>query len=124
LRRHERVVHVGVHTFTPTLNGRRRTADIGLLYDPDRPFEVEIADALALRLRAVAPRLRVRRNYPYRGAADGLTTTLRRRFPGSRYAGLEIEVNQGLLRKPAVWKQVKIGLADVVRAAIRLSPDY
>ncbi|MCI0451212.1 MAG: N-formylglutamate amidohydrolase [Candidatus Latescibacteria bacterium] len=123
LRRHERVVHIGVHTFTPVLKGRKRTADIGLLYDPIRPIEVEIADALALRLRAVAPKLRVRRNYPYRGSSDGLTTTLRRRFPGSRYAGIEIEVNHGLLGKPTVWKQVRSGMADVVRVTIQLSQD-
>jgi predicted N-formylglutamate amidohydrolase len=40
--------------------------------------------------------VRVRMNYPYRGAADGLTTHLRRRFPASRYLGIELEVNQAL----------------------------
>ena len=49
-----------------------------------------------------------------RGWTDGLTTTLRGRFPATRYAGIEIEVNQGLLRKPAAWKQVKRALATVV----------
>jgi predicted N-formylglutamate amidohydrolase len=114
LRRHKRVVHIGVHTFTPMLNGRRRTADVGLLYDPHRRFEVEVADALAARLRAEAPKLRIRRNYPYRGWTDGLTTTLRGRFSAARYAGIEIEINQGLLRKPAVWKEVRRALADSV----------
>jgi hypothetical protein len=36
----------------------------------------------------------VRRNYPYRGYADGLTTHLRRRYRGRAYIGIEIEVNQ------------------------------
>ena len=40
---------------------------------------------------------RVRRNYPYRGAADGLTTALRRLFKPKDYLGLEIEINQALL---------------------------
>ena len=116
LRWHKRVVHVGVHTFTPVLNGKRRNADVGLLYDPRRRFEVEVADALAKRLRAEWPKLRVRRNYPYRGWTDGLTTTLRGRFPSTRYAGIEVEVNQALLRNPIAWKRVKQALAEAVRS--------
>lgn len=114
LRAHKRAVHIAMHTFTPVLNGKRRSADIGLLYDPRRPFEVEVADALAKRLRAEMPKLRLRRNYPYRGWTDGLTTTLRGRFPASRYAGIEIEVNQALLRNSLVWKQLRRALADAV----------
>jgi hypothetical protein len=45
-------------------------------------------------LRRRAPQLRVRRNYPYLGRADGLTTYLRRRFPAGAYIGVELEVNQ------------------------------
>jgi hypothetical protein len=43
-----------------------------------------------------APHLRVKKNYPYRGWTDGLTTTLREQFPAKRYVGLELEVNQAL----------------------------
>ena len=46
------------------------------------------------KIRAKAPDLRVRRNYPYVGYADGLTTYLRTRFAAKLYAGLEIEINQ------------------------------
>jgi len=46
--------------------------------------------------RVRVPGLRVRRNYPYRGAADGLTTHLRRQL-GPRYLGVELEINQALL---------------------------
>lgn len=115
LRGHKRVVHVAMHTFTPVLNGKRRSADIGLLYDPKRPFEVEVANALAKGLRKEMPKLRIRRNYPYRGWTDGLTTTLRGRFSASRYAGIEIEVNQAMLAKPAAWKQVRRALAEAMR---------
>ncbi len=108
------VVHVGVHTFTPVWNGKRRSVDIGILFDPNRRFESFVAEALVRRLGAEVPGLRVRRNAPYRGWTDGLTTTLRGRFPAARYAGIEIEVNQGLLRKPAAWKQVRRALATVV----------
>jgi len=49
LTRGDRVIHVAVHSFTPTLRGVRRNADVGLLYDPARPGEL----ALARRWRAV-----------------------------------------------------------------------
>lgn len=89
-----RVVHVSSHSFTPELDGEIRNADVGLLYDPSRRTERRLCDAWRAALTAVDPELRVRRNYPYPGAADGLTTHLRRRFPGDRYLGIELEVNQ------------------------------
>lgn len=118
LRRNGRVVHVGVHTFTPVLNGKRRTADVGLLYDPTRALEVEVADALASRLKAAAPKLRIRRNYPYRGWTDGLTTTLRGRLAASRYAGIELEVNQALVRNPSTWKEVRRAIAASIETIV------
>jgi hypothetical protein len=88
------------------------------LYHPRRPFEAEVANAIARQTRAFAPTLRVRRNYPYRGWTDGLTTTLRSRFPATRYAGIELEVNQGRLSRPAaarVWARL---IALAVRESI------
>ncbi len=38
-------------------------------------------------------------NYPYRGASDGLTTHLRKRFHVNEYLGIELEINQELLSK-------------------------
>jgi hypothetical protein len=40
----------------------------------------------------------VRRNYPYAGKGDGLTAHLRRRFPPGAYVGIELEVNQAIVR--------------------------
>lgn len=93
--RHGRVLHLACHTFVPELDGVVREADAGLLYDPARSAERLFAMAWQAKLRRMAPELRVRRNYPYRGAADGLPTWLRRRF-GLDYLGLEVEVRQGL----------------------------
>lgn len=88
------VVHVGVHSFTPVLNGRPRNVDIGLLYDPQRALERRVVGSWIARLRAVAPTWRVRRNAPYRGTSDGLTRTLRQLTVPATYAGIELEVNQ------------------------------
>ena len=87
------VRHFSVHSFTPELDGRIRNADIGLLYDPSRPAEREFCASLGALLGAHGWRLRM--NYPYRGVADGHTSSLRRRF-GADYAGIELEFNQAL----------------------------
>jgi predicted N-formylglutamate amidohydrolase len=92
-----RVVHIAVHSFTGVLNGETRNAEIALLYDPARPREVDLCNRWIEALRELLPEFRVRRNYPYRGNADGLTTWLRRRFPDLQYAGIELELNQTLL---------------------------
>jgi predicted N-formylglutamate amidohydrolase len=97
---HRSVLHLGVHTFTPVRHGERRRADVGLLYDTARPKEYHVARQWQDLLRKGHPRLIVRRNYPYRGAADGLTTHLRALFPPRAYLGLELEVNQRHARKP------------------------
>jgi predicted N-formylglutamate amidohydrolase len=91
-----RVVHVAVHSFTPRIGGVVREGDVGLLYDPQRPRERALAVRWQGILRDLDPTLRVRRNFPYRGVADGLATWLRRRLPDARYAGFELEVNQAV----------------------------
>jgi len=97
LARTPRVVHVAVHSFTRVLGGERRDFEVGLLYDPSRAGERTFCRAWRFELAAHAPLLRVRRNAPYRGTADGLPTAMRRRFPAARYIGIELELNQGLL---------------------------
>lgn len=88
-----RVIHVASHSFTPVLDGAVRNADIGLLYDPARSEEVELCRRWQTQL-ALAPNLKVRRNYPYAGKSDGFTAYLRRRFPAEVYIGIELEINQ------------------------------
>ncbi|MCA8959669.1 MAG: N-formylglutamate amidohydrolase [Planctomycetes bacterium] len=92
------VVHLGVHSFTPEWNGQPRNAELGLLYDPKRTRERRWCEQWQRRVRDREPSLCVRRNYPYRGAADGLTTALRRTYAPARYLGLEIEINQRTIR--------------------------
>lgn len=87
------VVHLGIHSFTPELNGKVRNADIGILYDPTRPQERAYANVIKAEIKRLYPAMKVRFNYPYKGTTDGLTTTLRKKF-GARYVGIEIEINQ------------------------------
>jgi predicted N-formylglutamate amidohydrolase len=108
VRRGRRVVHLAVHSFTPELDGVVRTADLALLYDPAR------------QLATVLPRLAVRRNQPYRGASDGLTTWLRRRYPAEAYLGIEIEVSQRLLGAGGRFpREISVALAECLGTALR-----
>jgi predicted N-formylglutamate amidohydrolase len=115
--RGDRVVHVAVHSFTPSLRGVRRNADLGLLYDPARSGELALARRWRAALREVAPELCVRMNYPYRGTSDGIQTELRRRFGARDYVGIEIEVNQKHLtpRAPSRARVVRAVEASLAR---------
>lgn len=94
-----RVLHLGIHSFAPVLGGEVRRPDLALLYDPSRPRELKLAMAWSEALAVALPDRVVRRNNPYRGAADGMTTAFRRELPAGRYLGLEIEVNQKHVEK-------------------------
>ena len=87
------IIHLGIHSFTPILNGNVRNTDIGILYDPSRPQECAYARVIKDEIKRLYPAMKVRFNNPYKGTSDGLTTTLRKKF-GPQYVGIEIEINQ------------------------------
>ena len=111
------VLHVSLHSFTPVRRGQVRHADVGLLYDPVRRWEKAVSLRWQRLLRAAAPALIVRRNYPYRGAADGQTTALRRHFADRWYAGIELEVNQRWVLRPG-WEELKHSIFTSLAAVI------
>ena len=135
LERDNCVLHLSIHSFTPTLAGQQRNADVGLLYDPARAAERGFCVRLQRVLReqgaaadsqvaASSPALRgrmprVRRNYPYRGTADGLTTQLRREFAGHAYLGIEVELNQRLFADQSVTGEIAELLARSVRQVLQ-----
>lgn len=104
------VLHLGVHSFTPVLRGRRRELDVGLLFDPARAGERELCTRWARVLRRSG--LVVRLNQPYRGTDDGLTTTLRTEFSPADYLGIELELNQRFPRGAGpAWQELQRTLA-------------
>ncbi len=110
-----RVLHLSAHSFVPVLDRVRRTADVALLYDPSRKIEKAFCDEWLGKLKVELPWLALRRNSPYRGNADGLTTALRRRHSAARYVGVEIEVNQRLLES-GDFDAVKRALIGTLKA--------
>lgn len=119
VRRSLPAIHVGVHSFTPTWNGRTRRADLGLLFDPRRPRERAFCERLRRELRELEPGLRVLFNEPYRGWTDGLCTTLRSELAPSRYIGVELELNQRLSSEAGRRATLARSLAQALRATLR-----
>ncbi len=120
LRAGSKVLHLAIHSFTPVLNGTRRRADIGLLYDPRSEAEREFCHRWRRELGREAPWLCVRYNYPYRGRADGLGTYLRRRMGAKGCLAVELEVNQRHLSHPgATSAKVRRAIALSLRSALR-----
>jgi predicted N-formylglutamate amidohydrolase len=114
------VLHVSVHTFTPRLRGVTRAIDVALLYDPRRPRERAFADRWLQALATRRPDLRLRRNAPYRGDADGHTTALRRALPATRYLGIELEVSQRFPRAGgAAWRRLREDLRETLAEIVQ-----
>lgn len=114
-----RVIHISSHSFTPELDGKVRTADIGLLYDPARAGEVELCAHWKASLEACAPEFTVRRNYPYAGKGDGLTAWFRKRLPPDTYVGIELELNQKHVAPAArQWAALRRAVVESLRAAL------
>ncbi|WP_291862025.1 N-formylglutamate amidohydrolase [Marinilabilia sp.] len=88
------IFHVSVHSFTPVLEGKKRNADIGLLYDPRFGSEKEMALMWRKMISDRMPGLRIRMNYPYQGKNDGHVFALRNQLGPGKYAGIELEINQ------------------------------
>ena len=109
-----RVVHIASHSFTPELGGVIRRADVACLYDPRRAGERLLASQWLAALGQRRPELQLRRNYPYEGKGDGLTSLLRKRHAAAVYVGMELEVNQRFfLAGGAAWAALR---ADIVQA--------
>lgn len=84
------VIHISVHSFTPNFGTQNRSAPIGILFDSKCHREKEVAKVWKKELQSESS-VQVRFNYPYRGAADGFTTYLRKQFP-ENYLGFELEL--------------------------------
>ncbi len=117
---HRKVLHLSFHTFTPVLDGEVRRADVGLLYDPGCQAEKSFSAALKNSLASRRPDLIIRKNSPYTGKSDSLTTTLRRRWGAAEYAGIELEVNQRWhFGERRAWRRLQRDFAEALADAIR-----
>jgi predicted N-formylglutamate amidohydrolase len=101
---------LAVHTFTPTLDGRPRPFDIGVLFEHHEREARHLGRAMHRR------GLRVRYNQPYSGM-QGMMYSIDRHGTHHRLPCLELEVNQALSRR------VTSQLIGVLLAALRETVD-
>jgi predicted N-formylglutamate amidohydrolase len=113
----ETVLHLSLHSFVPELNGEIRNCDIGLLYDSKRFQEKHFCKSFKKMISNADPQLKIRSNYPYLGNADGFTTYLRKRFQ-KNYLGIELEINQKLLKNEKFPKALKIQIKRILKQLI------
>lgn len=122
IARHGGCLHLAIHSFTPIWKGRPRSTRLGLLFDPQRPFEAALCRQWQRALRRRLPGLAIHCNRPYQGRSDGLTTSLRHHFPAQRYLGLEIELAQDLAVDHRGTTRIARALADGLHEALRATP--
>ena len=116
------LIHVACHSFSPVLNGNRRNADIGLLYDPSRKEEKLWCQQLAQVITEHLPALNVRMNYPYRGVSNGMGQQHRRMFDADRLLTMELEINSALVTSPD-WVEIRQGLIAAIGQALLMTSN-
>ncbi|WP_224996239.1 N-formylglutamate amidohydrolase [Cesiribacter sp. SM1] len=115
------VIQLAAHTFTPVLEGKTREADMGILFDPERPMEQAFADALKQELLAQNPSRKVLYNSPYPGTDDSFPAYLRKCFSKEQYGGIELEVNQKFFLNgdASIWETLLAEISAAFLAVIR-----
>jgi hypothetical protein len=98
LQENRQVLHLSIHTFNPKEKGVEHNAAVGILYDPSRHGEKEVARIWSELLLKRTP-YRVRLNYPRSGKSDNFTSHLRKQYEEKDYLGLELECNAQLLKQ-------------------------
>ncbi len=115
VERGDGVLHISIHTFTPVLHSVIRNCDVGILYDPLRVSEKLFAEKLKNAIISLDKGVKVRKNYPYRGNTDSVTTSLRKKHP-DKYTGIEIEVNNKYFTQ---GNREGEEIADILYSALR-----
>jgi predicted N-formylglutamate amidohydrolase len=104
-----------IHSFTPTMQGRARPWQVGVLWDSDERAVRPLLDMLA-----ADPALTVGDNEPYDGALRG--DTMFRHAIVNGYAHALIEIRQDLIAKQESADEWALRLAPILEA-INAMPD-
>lgn len=120
VERGEQVLHVAVHTFAPVHDGVKRNAGFGLLYDPTRHAEREVARVWRRVLLQQKPTYNVRLNYPFSGKSDCLGSLFRKQYDEASYLSIELEINQTLLDSEVSIENVKTILSTSIRELLQI----
>ncbi len=117
MRRRGRCLVLSVHSFTPEIDPDQRRFDVGIMFDRGLAWEARAVGAME---GVLARHGRTsRRNLPYDGQDDSVLTEFRNRWPGPRFIGIEVELNQRMMAG-AGWAE---GIADALAESVIASWD-
>lgn len=102
---HGFAIHLSVRSFNLRNRGVIRRTDVGLLYDTTRQDEVDFCVDWLNSMWEGAPMLKVRRNYPQRGATVGPMQSFRTKFAAQDYMGVGVWLNRA-------WAGRKVAIRD------------
>ena len=102
------VLLLSVHSFTPVLGEKKRSFDLGILFDRYEALAQEFGQRLS------HAGYRVRYNEPYSGY-DGLIFSARNHGERHNLVYLEIEINNGLLLDRASIAEIGQKLSHVLK---------
>nr|MBA3499959.1 N-formylglutamate amidohydrolase [Deltaproteobacteria bacterium] len=97
LRDRGEVLHLSSHTFDPALEPKKRTFEVGVLYDTSHPYEAGHAERLLFALKRAG--ITARANEPYTGVGFAICTSFRKEL-GARYAGIQLETSHAVTQAP------------------------
>ena len=103
---------LSLHSFTPSMNGRERRFDIGVLFD------VHTVEAAQLGAGLAQAGFAVRYNEPYSGL-DGLIYSAKRHGAVHAVRYLELEINNRLLRDESSAQAIADRVAPAIAALLR-----
>ena len=70
-------------------------------------------------LSQAAPRIRIRRNYPYAGKDDGFMPYLRNKYRPSACVGIELEINQAIVVGTRNrWDELRTAVVESLQAVL------
>jgi predicted N-formylglutamate amidohydrolase len=115
----KQVLHLSIHTFTPTTNGQVYNTSIGILYDSSRHGEKEVSRQWHSLLLQQSPPYRIRLNYPFRNS-DMFINQLRKKHSQKDYLGLTLECNQALLGDSESLMEMANALAKSLEELLQL----
>jgi len=107
-------LHLSIHSFDPALDPPNRDFDVGVLFDPERSPERQIAPHIADGLEREGWRTRL--NEPYLGTPEGLTSWLRGQLPSESYVGLEVECSYAWSGDPPHTHRFVAALLGVINS--------
>lgn len=107
------ILHLSIHSFIP--KATERNLDIGFLYDPRHHGEKEVIRIWRGLILKQSPLSVIGTNDPIPGTRDSFISFLRTQYEENTYLGIELKVNQHLLKS----KTTRHTMIELISSTLR-----